>query len=70
MLHCHRLAVIQGSLTHEDSMGNKGEVRRGGIQYMSAGSGVRHSEFNHGDSPLRFIQCWVTPETSGVRRAL
>jgi redox-sensitive bicupin YhaK (pirin superfamily) len=60
--------VVEGSLTHEDSMGNKGEVTRGGLQYMSAGSGVRHSEFNHSpDKPLRFIQCWVTPDKRGVQ---
>ena len=69
--HPHRDAeimtyVVQGTLTHEDSMGNKGNVNRGGLQYMSAGSGVQHSEFNHGTSPLRFIQCWVTPNKSGV----
>jgi quercetin 2,3-dioxygenase len=61
--HPHRDAeimtyVVHGSLVHEDSMGNKGEVKRGGIQYMSAGSGVQHSEHNVGDTPLRFIQCW------------
>ena len=51
--------VVDGTLTHKDSMGNEGNVARGGIQYMSAGSGVRHSEHNHAGSPLRFIQCWV-----------
>lgn len=50
--------VLHGSLVHQDSMGNKGEVKRGGIQYMSAGSGVQHSEQNPKDTPLRFIQCW------------
>lgn len=58
--------VVEGSLTHEDSMGNKGVVERGGLQYMSAGRGVQHSEFNHGLEPLRFIQCWVTPSQHGV----
>lgn len=69
--HPHRDAeimtyVVEGALTHEDSLGNTGEVRRGGLQYMSAGSGVRHSEYNHGEVPLRFIQCWVNPDKSGV----
>ena len=59
--------VVDGVLTHQDSIGNKGDVKRGGIQYMSAGTGVRHSEFNHGDSPLRFIQCWVEPNSRGLR---
>lgn len=68
--HGHRDAeimtyVVEGTLTHEDSMGNKGNVERGGVQYMSAGRGVSHSEFNHGDTPLRFIQCWATPDAPG-----
>lgn len=58
--------VVHGSLVHQDSMGNKGAVKRGGVQYMSAGHGVRHSEFNHEKVPLRFIQCWVTPSVRGV----
>lgn len=68
--HGHRDAeimtyVVEGTLTHVDSMGNKGAVERGGVQYMSAGRGVSHSEFNHGDTPLRFIQCWATPDAPG-----
>jgi len=59
--------VVQGKLTHQDSMGNIKHVGRGGVQYMSAGQGVRHSEFNHGEEPLRFIQCWVVPDAYGYK---
>ena len=53
--------VVQSQLTHQDSMGTKETLGRGSIQFMTAGTGVRHSEFNHGDTPLRFIQTWMTP---------
>jgi redox-sensitive bicupin YhaK (pirin superfamily) len=45
--------VIEGQLTHEDSMGNKSTLTRGQIQYMSAGNGVVHSEMNYTNHPLR-----------------
>jgi redox-sensitive bicupin YhaK (pirin superfamily) len=54
--------VIDGKLTHKDSMGNIGEVSRGEIQYMSAGTGVYHSEYNLGDVPLRLLQIWFFPD--------
>jgi len=57
--------VVSGKLTHKDSMGNSRQVGRGGVQYMSAGTGVRHSEQNTGKTPLRFIQCWVVPDQTG-----
>lgn len=53
--------VVDGELTHQDSLGTKESLGRGSIQFMTAGSGVRHSEFNHGDKPLRFIQTWIKP---------
>lgn len=58
--------VVAGELTHKDSMGTAESLGRGAIQYMSAGSGVRHSEFNHGDKPLRFIQMWFLPGSRGL----
>jgi len=58
--------VVEGKLTHEDSMGTSESLGRGSIQFMTAGSGVRHSEFNHGDEPLRFIQTWIVPSKHGL----
>mmetsp|Transcript_75863 Transcript_75863/g.222377 ORF Transcript_75863/g.222377 Transcript_75863/m.222377 type:complete len:296 (-) Transcript_75863:172-1059(-) len=59
--------VIDGQLTHKDSMGEDETLGRGSIQFMSAGTGVRHSEHNwHGDQPLRFIQSWVVPRKRGL----
>jgi quercetin 2,3-dioxygenase len=54
--------VIDGELTHGDSMGNKRTLYRGQVQYMSAGTGVLHSEYNYGDKPGRFLQIWVLPD--------
>ncbi|MDL2310791.1 pirin family protein [Peptostreptococcaceae bacterium OttesenSCG-928-C18] len=57
--------VIDGELTHADSMGNEHKLTRGQVQYMSAGTGVYHSEFNYGDETLRFLQIWVIPDKNG-----
>uniref|UniRef100_A0A6V3IYH2 Pirin N-terminal domain-containing protein n=1 Tax=Lotharella globosa TaxID=91324 RepID=A0A6V3IYH2_9EUKA len=70
--HPHRNAeivtyVVQGKLTHQDSMGTKESLGRGSIQFMTAGTGVVHSEHNLDDEPLRFIQMWLTPERSGLK---
>jgi quercetin 2,3-dioxygenase len=52
-------------LTHQDSMGNKESLGAGGIQYMSAGTGVVHSEMNDDSETCRFIQVWLTPDKRG-----
>ena len=57
--------VIDGELTHADSMGNKHTLTRGQVQYMSAGTGVLHSEHNRGDTMLRFLQIWILPDKKG-----
>ena len=59
--HPHRDAeifsyVLDGELTHQDSMGNKESLARGGVQYLSAGTGVTHQEMNDGTERCRFIQ--------------
>ncbi|MGO3751784.1 MAG: pirin family protein [Peptoniphilaceae bacterium] len=51
--------VVNGKLTHKDSMGNESTITRGHAQYMSAGTGVVHSEENFGDETLRFLQIWI-----------
>lgn len=59
--------VVEGSLSHKDSMGNGSVIRAGEVQYMGAGTGVRHSEFNPSQTePMRLIQIWVLPEKSGL----
>jgi len=59
--------VVNGELTHQDTMGTKESLGRGSIQFMTAGSGVMHSEFNLSpDKPLRFIQSWVLPRRSNL----
>jgi len=54
--------VVNGELTHGDSMGNKNTITRGHVQYMSAGTGVYHSEHNLGKDELRFLQIWIFPD--------
>ena len=54
--------VVNGELTHGDSMGNKNAITRGHVQYMSAGTGVYHSEHNLGKDELRFLQIWIFPD--------
>eukprot|EP00123_Amoebidium_parasiticum_P020553 comp5226_c0_seq1/m.1262 comp5226_c0_seq1/g.1262 ORF comp5226_c0_seq1/g.1262 comp5226_c0_seq1/m.1262 type:complete len:363 (-) comp5226_c0_seq1:342-1430(-) len=59
--------IIDGHLTHQDSMGTKETLDRGSIQFMTAGTGVMHSEHNlHDKDPLRFIQIWITPRSRGL----
>ncbi len=57
--------VIDGELTHRDSMGNGSALTRGQVQFMSAGTGITHSEYNHGDQELRLLQIWIFPDRKG-----
>ncbi len=57
--------VVSGELTNGDSMGNRETLWRGHVQYMSAGTGVVHSEHNFGHEVLRFLQIWIFPDKKG-----
>ncbi len=57
--------IVDGTLTHADSMRNEHELTRGEVQYMSAGTGVYHSEHNKGDTTTRILQIWILPDRQG-----
>lgn len=57
--------VVTGALTHGDTMGHESVLTRGQVQYMSAGTGVYHSEHNMGDTVARFLQIWILPDEKG-----
>lgn len=59
--------VVEGEITHKDSMGNAETLKKGEVQYMSAGTGVMHSEHNHADHDLRLLQIWILPPLKGVK---
>lgn len=57
--------VREGAISHEDSLGNRGRTEAGDVQVMSAGTGIRHSEWNHEDETTRLFQIWILPDRSG-----
>lgn len=69
-MHGHRdMEIIsyvrQGLLGHRDTLGSEGTISAGDVQVMSAGSGIRHTEFNRGDVPLKLYQIWLRPRETG-----
>jgi len=57
--------VREGAITHQDSLGNKGRTEAGDVQVMSAGTGIRHAEYNMEDEETRIFQIWIIPEKTG-----
>lgn len=57
--------VREGAVTHQDSLGNKGRTEAGDVQVMSAGTGIRHSEYNLEPTTTRIFQIWIEPTTDG-----
>ncbi|HEV2530565.1 pirin family protein [Phenylobacterium sp.] len=57
--------VRAGAITHQDSLGNKGRTEAGDVQVMSAGSGIRHAEYNLEPDETRIFQIWIEPSTTG-----
>ena len=71
-MHSHRdmeivTYMLGGAIQHKDSMGNGSVIRAGDVQRMTAGTGVRHSEFNaSNEEPAHLLQIWLLPETNGI----
>ena len=57
--------VRQGAITHEDSLGHQGRTEAGDVQVMSAGSGIRHAEYNREPVPTKLFQIWIEPSVGG-----
>jgi hypothetical protein len=69
-MHPHRdmeivTYVRTGAITHEDSLGNRGRTEAGDVQVMSAGTGIRHAEYNEEDEDTTLFQIWIVPDAAG-----
>ena len=73
-MHPHRdmeiiTVMVDGELTHADSMGHSAVLRAGEVQRMSAGTGIVHSEINRSNAPCRLLQIWIEPDQGGLAPA-
>ena len=71
-MHPHRdveivTYIVEGVLTHADSTGTRESLGRGSVQFMTAGTGIQHSEHNLDASPLRFVQIWINTRQYGLK---
>jgi hypothetical protein len=71
-MHPHRdmeilTYVVNGELSHRDSMGRGATLKRNDVQRMSAGTGVMHSEVNQSEKPVHLLQIWILPEAEGLK---
>ena len=60
--------VREGAITHQDSLGNKGRTEAGDVQVMSAGTGIRHAEYNLEPTKTTLFQIWIEPTTQAASR--
>ena len=58
--------VLEGEMVHRDSMGNELIIKEGDVQRMTAGTGLQHSEWNRGNTPVAFFQIWIYPDKTGL----
>jgi hypothetical protein len=70
-MHPHRdmeiiTVMVEGEISHRDSLGHAEVLRAGEVQHMSAGTGVVHSEINEGTAPCRLLQIWIEPSRVGI----
>ena len=59
--------LLQGTMNHKDSMGYSTVIEEGGVQIMSAGTGLYHEEYNIGEKEVRFLQIWIQPKLQNIR---
>jgi redox-sensitive bicupin YhaK (pirin superfamily) len=69
-MHGHRdmeiiTYVREGAIWHQDHLGNEGQTKAGDVQVMSAGKGILHAEYNHGETPTKIYQIWIEPRQQG-----
>lgn len=58
--------IVEGELSHKDSLATGSTISRGEVQHITAGRGILHSEFNHSDQPVHLLQIWILPKTKGL----